>query len=401
MKRFRDPRWALILMFVGIIGIVPLVQVMMEVREESGVRAFEVFGDAPTAPNLRRFEKNLEQASWAARLSRPWLQYAHFNWLKDGGEKVAVGGAGWLFYKPGLNYMLANPDRFPRTDTNDPVGAIVGFRDQLAAYGVRLLVIPVPNKESIYPDQLTARAGSLKHAMSPRTREILDELKAEKVEIVDLFEEFRKARNKTDPTGTGALYLEQDTHWSPRGVAIAAKAAARRLVELGWIELGQREYKEQAAPVQRTGDLVRMLQSPAIERRIAAEKVSTHQVIDSVTSKLYTDEAETEILILGDSFMRIYQQDTPTSAGFIAHLAKELKQPVIPLVNDGGGSTLVREELAARPILLEGKKVVIWEFVERDLGLGSKGWQRVKLPPPVKLKTTEYSTKTRARRLQA
>ena len=49
----------------------------------------------------------MEAANWAARVSRPWIQFAHFAWLKDGGEKAVVGCAGWYFYKPGLNYMLA------------------------------------------------------------------------------------------------------------------------------------------------------------------------------------------------------------------------------------------------------------------------------------------------------
>ena len=106
----------------------------------------------------------------------------------------------------------------------------------------------------------------------------------------------------------------------------------------------------------------------------------------------YKDGLEGEVLVLGDSFMRIYQQDTPTAAGFIAHLAKELKQPMMSLVNDGGGSTLVREELAARPIFLQNKKVVVWEFVERDIGLGIKGWQRTRLPAPPQ-KSSENASK--------
>jgi hypothetical protein len=51
------------------------------------------------------------------------------------------------------------------------------------------------------------------------------------------------------------------------------------------------------------------------------------------------------------------------------------------LVNDGGGSTLVRRELGARPLFLRHKKVVLWEFVERDISLGVDGWPLVGLPP--------------------
>lgn len=81
------------------------------------------------------------------------------------------------------------------------------------------------------------------------------------------------------------------------------------------------------------------------------------------------------MLVLGDSFLRIYERDEPGAAGFIAHLAKELQQPLSSIVNDGGASTLVRQELARRPKVLTGKTLVIWEFVERDIGYGTEGWQ--------------------------
>src|ERR1051325_2329161 len=130
MKRFRDPNWVLIFLFLGVLAAVPLGQTVMELRQEEGVRALELFDQFPTAANLRAYERNMENASWAARLSRPWLQFANFAWLKEGGEKVVVGSPEWYFYKPGLKYMLARPET-PRgaKPTNDPVAAIVDFRD--------------------------------------------------------------------------------------------------------------------------------------------------------------------------------------------------------------------------------------------------------------------------------
>jgi len=85
----------------------------------------------------------------------------------------------------------------------------------------------------------------------------------------------------------------------------------------------------------------------------------------------------------GDSFLRIYEQDEPTAAGFIAHLARELKQPLASIINDGGASTLVRQELYRRRNLLKNKRLVIWEFVERDIRYGTEGWQVIPLPPKI------------------
>jgi hypothetical protein len=58
-----------------------------------------------------------------------------------------------------------------------------------------------------------------------------------------------------------------------------------------------------------------------------------------------------------------------------------LQAPLDFIVSDGGASTDVRRSLATNPEILEGKKVVVWEFVERDIQLGKAGWLDVALPP--------------------
>lgn len=402
MNRLRDPRWVLILIFLGIIGSVPLIQMGIEVRQEEGVRAFDLFGQPPTAANLRSYERSLEDANWAARASRPWMQFAQFEWLKYGGEKAVIGQTGWYFYKPGLNYLLARPETpKPGNSTNDPLAAIIDFRDQLAARGIRLLIMPVPNKESVYPDRVTPRAASLRSVLAPRTRVLLEQLRSANVEVIDLFQEFGQARQGANPSADTPLYLAQDTHWSPAGVGLAARAVARRLRELGWVQPGQIDYSERPAPVQRLGDVVRMLQVPLIERNIRPETVPCAQVIRRDTGELYQDAADAELLLLGDSFLRIYQRDEPGGAGFIGHLAKELRRPLIGLVNDGGGSTLVRQELRGHPALLMNRKVVLWEFVERDIGLGLEGWKLLPLPAPVSPKpATPVNTAAASRATQ-
>jgi hypothetical protein len=379
MKRLRDPRWFLIVIFLAIICTVPWIQALRELRAGQELQALEIFNQAPTATNLRNYERTIEAANWLGRLTRPWVHFFQFRFLKDGAEKVVIGKNGWYFYKPGLQYMLSRPPAETAKHTNDPIAAIVDFRNQLAARGIRLLLVPVPNKESIYPDYLASRPGDFTNALAPRTRHFFHELARADVEFVDLFSIFADAR-KADSSSNHALYLAQDTHWSPAGVDLAANAVARRLITSGWVAQGTVEYRERPAPVRRLGDILRMLKVPAIEARIQPETVNCSQIIRADTNEPYKDAGNTEILVLGDSFLRIYQEDEPKAAGFIAHLAKEMKQPLLSLVNDGGGATLVREELRAQPAFLKNKKVVVWEFVERDLGLAVKGWPRIALP---------------------
>jgi hypothetical protein len=175
------------------------------------------------------------------------------------------------------------------------------------------------------------------------------------------------------------LYLRQDSHWSPEGARLAAGAVARRALDTGSVTRKGHAYGERAVSVKRLGDLVEMLRSPQIERALEPESLACLQVVDAGTNALYHDAAESEILVLGDSFLRIFEEDDPGQAGFIAHLARELGQPVTSIVNDGGASTLVRQALARRPELLANKKLVIWEFAERDIRSGTEGWQIVPL----------------------
>jgi len=373
----------LIAVFLAIIIGVPLAQVAREGSRGERLQFLEVFRQPPTAAHLRAYERDLEEASWAARALRPWVQFAQFWWLNDGGEKTLVGRDGWLFYKPGV--QAATERAQVRKGSSTPAEAaatITHFRDQLAVRGIRLVVVPVPNKESVYPENLTRRAARLTNSVGAETRDLFSRLAAAQVEVVNLFEIFAGAKTGTNNTAPPPLYLGQDSHWSPAGLDLAARSVAARLLRTGWARPGLVEYGIKPAPVRRAGDLVEMFQSPPLTRAVAPETIPAFQVVQPKVGSRYQDDPHAEILVLGDSFLRIFQTDEPEAAGFIAHLARALKQPLTSLVSDGGASTLVRQELFRRPALLKNKKLVIWEFVERDLRLGAEGWGQVPLPPP-------------------
>ena len=130
------------------------------------------------------------------------------------------------------------------------------------------------------------------------------------------------------------------------------------------------------------GDIVEMLRVPALEDRLGPEEINCVQVTRREDGLPYRDDPRSEVLVLGDSFLRIYERDEPGAAGLVAHLARELEQPLASIVSDGGAATRVRQELRRHPEALRGKKVVIWEFAERDIGLAEDGWVELPLPPP-------------------
>ncbi len=314
--------------FLAVVSVPPLVQAGVEI----------VRGGRPQSLDL-----------FVAAAVRPWMQFIWLHTLGYAGEKVLIGREGWLFYKPDVRYLV-EPE-----GTEDPYPAILDFRDQLARQGTKLLLMPVPGKPSIYPEKLTSRAQGKR--IRSRTLGLMRRLQQAGVQTVDLFNAFGELRETP-------LYLRSDTHWSPQAAEAAAEIVAARARTLG-ISEGGVTYQTRNVSVERSGDIAKMMQAPS------TEVVQASQVVG------YKDDPLSPVLVLGDSFLRIYQTDEPKSAGFIAHLAKALRMPVATIVNDGGASTLVRQELARRPELLHGKKLVIWEFVERDIRFGTEGWKLV------------------------
>lgn len=381
----RKQHYLLTLGFLVVVGAVGPFQAIRELRRSQSPQVLDLFRHAPDAAHLRSFEDDLESESIVASTVRPWTQYLRYRVLRDTGEKALVGRSQWWFYRPDVRFLTERCEDEPasRIGPAATVAAIADFRDQLARRGIKLLVVPVPGKPSVYPDRITRRAAPCDPRMHEHTRRVLGALTAAGVETIDLLDVFAAARrSEGGADDADALYLAADTHWTNAGARQAAQAVADKLRELGWAAPGSANYDTEEVQVHRVGDVLRMLECPPIKALFEPQIVTCERVVRRDDGRPYRDDPNAPILVLGDSFLRIYERDEPGSAGFIAHLARNLAQPLASIVNDGGASTLVRQELARRPDLLEGKKLVIYEFVERDVRFGMDGWQPVPLRGP-------------------
>ncbi len=372
MPASRKLHVGLIVAFLALIGVVAPSQIIWELHDGEPAQIADLFRRMPTRASLRQFESRLESNCRLAQVVRPWMQYARFVLFEDAGDKALVGRAGWFFYRPAVQYLIE-----PYSLPDDVLAAMVSLRDDLAKRGIKLLVMPAPNKASIYPEMLAARAAGVSGSVNAKTRDVLATLQEAGVEVVDLFEVYGKARQMA---GSSDYYLAQDSHWSPEGMRLAADVVARKLVDSGWVEKGPVNYETRPVVVERYGDVLRMIHVPQVEQLYNPQRIDCTQVVDPATGQPCKDDPNSPVLVLGDSFLRIFERDEPGSGGFIAHLAHNLGFGVASIVNDGGASTLVRQQLASRPSLLDGKKVVVWEFVERDIRFGTEGWQVIRLP---------------------
>jgi hypothetical protein len=348
---------------------------------------------------LRPYEKEMENSSVFALAARPRMLFAYYLLFRDLGEKGVLGRNGWFFYKPDIDFLV-KPDvsdrRSVAVDPNDrplgdnPIGAIKKFKEQLNSQGIDLLFVIMPGKPSIYPDVVSSRMPPAASGAFSHSLKMLSNLKKQGVEVIDLFSPFARERLRDCQAGD-SLYLREDTHWRSRAVRLAARVVADRVRQYPWFSRGSMEYVIDSLTVERTGDVGTMSALPLNKVHgmfglFMPEKTTCFKVYRLIRDAKGTetervpykdDFRNSTILLLGDSFSRIYQTDEPRSAGWISHLALELSQPIASLVNDGGASTLVRRSLARKPNLLKGKKLVIWEVVERDFRYGDEGWKDV------------------------
>ena len=422
----RTSQTVLVAGFLAISFGVPLGQIGVELWRGEPVQFTDLFRHAPTQRHLRDFEQGLEDQWWGQRIVRPATQGMLFAMLGDTGAKALRGRGDWMFFRPGVRY-IAESDRPGRDGV---AAAIVEYRDQLKQHGIELLVVPVPGKASVYPDRLTHRFDGNDFEFRSPTEELIEKLADHQVETVDLFARFREARRgERLAVSEEAYYLTRDTHWTPAGAKVAAEAVARRMRGLGWAPERPWDYTIEQVRVARRGDVPQMMQIPGRWQFASPQMVDCRRIVDRlagpmvpsaggrdgrfINGHLVDTPLQPAILLLGDSYSRIYQIAEPASlgelieptgdarahvrekgtsavagkrllpgsAGFPSLLMWELKAPVDYVVSDGGAATDVRRRLHVDPEILEGKKVVIWQFAERDIGLGRAGWQTVPLPP--------------------
>jgi hypothetical protein len=431
--------WMLIVGFVAIIGSVPLAQIALELARGQRVRFTEVFCQAPTPANLRQYERGLEESSWAQQTLRPVYQRVLWEAFGHTTADAIAGLDGWMFYRPDVRYLLEPHLREPPPEDGtwvrngraelrrqSVVRAVVRFRDQLEERGIRLLVVPVPGKPGVYPEHLTRRVSDALPAHGLPSKLFIDRLLNNAVDVVDLpFETIRKRKEDELP-----LYLQQDTHWSPEGVRRAAHVVSEAARQLFPGIKPTRRLQTRTVRVTRFGDIPEMARAAGLNLPRVGQTIECRQVIDQQLLSIHgglliPDDAQrpgtfrypgggAEILLLGDSFCRIYQLPEPPSlgelpapataptttstapaatrpagggpvllpgsAGFLSHLVLGLRAPVDAIISDGGASTDVRRTLNMYPEILENKKLVIWVFAERDIMLGRAGWQDVDLP---------------------
>jgi alginate O-acetyltransferase complex protein AlgJ len=131
-------------------------------------------------------------------------------------------------------------------------------------------------------------------------------------------------------------------------------------------------YAIERAEARNTGDITRMLDLPAGSTLFPDEAVCLRRVLQADGS-LWRSSRDADVLLLGDSFANIYSLESlgwGTSAGLAEQLSDALGRPLDRFVQNDAGAFATREMLAREPGRLDGKRLVIYQFAERELAFG-------------------------------
>jgi alginate O-acetyltransferase complex protein AlgJ len=385
----RGTALGLVAAFLLIIVAAPLTDVLLDLSDEQEPVLMGLFRRAPTRENLKQLEDDLDSNSHLRSWVQPRLQEQLTRFGRVGNQKAVVGraqdGGAWLFYQPGVAYLagpgfLSDDTIAARANTAriesgtelhpDPRPAILAFARALAARGIALVLFPVPDKAMLAPRELHGRDGGDTVANNPGFPRFLREMAAAGVAVFDLTPAALRP-------GEPPRFLIEDTHWTPAFMTEAARGLAGFIS--GRVTLPTRPdpgYTTRTSEVERVGDLVDMLKLPEAQRVFPARKVTLTEVLTREGTP-FEPTVDADVLLLGDSFTNIYTQPAMgwgQAAGLGPQLALALRRPVDVIAQNDAGAFATRQ-LLARALAggedrLAGKKVVIWQFAMRELGVG-------------------------------
>lgn len=237
--------------------------------------------------------------------------------------------------------------------------SLSAFSRYLKERGIDLIFVPVPGRIDIYPEEIAARSPPSSLFPDPYLRAALLSILDAHVEVIDLFPEFRIAKEE----GKGPLYHRANAHYNAAGIALAAKLLAQTLFRYDFVREG---FADRAAFTEQDVEVSRYFEKPLDYEDdavlLGCDTCIMTQVLDSDGNVFQADE-ESPILVVGDSFAGhpIWNDRLGTKgASLAAHLSKEIRLSVSLLWGYGEGATAPRFLARKGEDFLKGRHVLIW-----------------------------------------
>lgn len=412
--------WALVVQFALIVAGVPLSEVVVDrfnpmatdnlssrisrlvatiaspatsIETDASVFSRIVTRNKGLIRELERFGDDAEDATQLAKSMRPITQYLLAS-LGAGNEQVYPGRQPWLFYRQGLDYLIEPGFLEPRQLAHraapsdlgdilqpDPRPAILQLKADLDERDIQLVVMPTPVKPTIHPEHFALGFANREEPLRPASTEtFIRELEDNGVLVFDAAPVLADAKRRTGV----AQYLTTDTHWRPEALELVAAHLNDFVTQnVNLPPTPPVSYFSKQVEVTHLGDIARMLDLPDEQHRYPYESVQLRQ-IQTADRGLWQASRSADVLLLGDSFSNIYslaEMGWGEAAGLAEQLSFLMQRPVDRIVQNADGAFATRQllgrELASGRDRLAGKRLVIFQFAEREFARGD--WRLVDL----------------------
>lgn len=275
------------------------------------------------------------------------IQYALF---REGASGVVLGRDGWLFTNQ--EYLLPGA---LEENLDKQLALIEQTREQLAAKGMRLILLPIPMKLDTYAEHARLAPSA---QLSGLYADFRARLSARGIASADLRSAYQQA------AAAVPLFLRNDTHWTPQGADLAARTLAVQFPELA----GNTPYLTQAVGEKQVpGDLLNYLK---FDPRLAPSyfepvHIALHETLKASSQdlgdSLFNDEA-VSLALVGTSYTHIEDWN------FIGFLKQALQRDLVSVALEARGPFEAMNTFLASTAASSGEvQTVIWEFPLRTL----------------------------------
>lgn len=282
-----------------------------------------------------------------------------YGLLNEGRQGLVVGRDGWLFTDEEFRaYADADARLSRRFQEIESVNAY------LRAHNVTLVLVLVPAKARLYPQQLGVRKPDAFY--ESLYDNALKYIAARGVLAPDLYRSMlgAMAGNTAMP-----LFLRTDTHWTPEGAAVAAAAVAAAIARHGALPpQGAVRFRTEVVSTQQyRGDLLNYLPLGPFSGWLgpAADELKvyvTRRAQESLTREALFDDGGADIVLVGSSY------SANSLWNFAGALQEALSREVVNYATEGKGPVLpMLEYLVSDYFARKPPRVLIWEFPERYL----------------------------------
>lgn len=235
----------------------------------------------------------------AAATVRSGMQWLLTRALSEGNREVYLGREGWLFNQSDIDRVV-----HAKRQESALHAEVVKLAAKLKAQEVALMVVIIPARLAIYPEQI--RSG--RYAGPLRVKEEaarIDELKAAGAEVLDM----------TDPmwnfSERNEAFFPHDSHWTPEAMKAVALALNKHVREK-FPRLGNSETPIINATILEnadTGDLARRL-----DPRHAANLMGSEEA-NLISIQGIDPDTKSPIVLHGGELMRVYDDPTLSFGG--------------------------------------------------------------------------------------